>query len=242
MGSALLLVGLGISAGTVSRLLPSATPETQLGAAAAVLGGFIGAAGTALAVYLTLASQRADEAERVEAALRVEVSEFARLAVGQLSICDAVRTQLQGYQLALRDLPAFLSMPEAPVFTATADRVSRLSYGSLIVVFHARIAEVQQLVRVYSALAAPLVPVTNRFTEMEEGFRAHRLLDANQAKTLSLALCGVCEVARSILTRDPAGLRLAEEVVAQTLGDLEKARKWHGLAGGAEKVSDHAGS
>src|SRR6202034_1328987 len=101
--------------------------------------GFIGAAGTALAVYLTLASQRRDEAEKVEGALLAEVSEHARLAHGLLALCEMVL--LEGYEIPLRDLPSLMYMPDATVFKATADRISRLAYGPLFVVLHSRIAE-----------------------------------------------------------------------------------------------------
>src|SRR5881227_2551642 len=102
------LIALAATIDIVITLFPRAhaVPNEQLAAGATLLGGLIGAAGTAFAVYLTLASQRRDEAEKVEAALRTEVSEFARLVVGALKPCEsAIAGQ---YKIPLRDLPALV--------------------------------------------------------------------------------------------------------------------------------------
>lgn len=217
------LAGFGVALGLVTKLLPGAPRADQLSAAAALLGGFIGAGGTALAVYLTLASQRSDEANKVEAALRVEVSELARLAYGQLGVCELVLTD--GYEVPLRDLPTLMSMPDAVVFKATADRISRLAYGQLIVVLHARIAEALQMVRIYAATGAPSLPLgPGRLADVHAIMESRRLLDKEKAKTLATAWFDVCEVARSILTRDPSGFEIAEASIAEVLRDLEAAR------------------
>jgi hypothetical protein len=195
----------------------------QLTAAAAILGGIIGAFGTALAVYLALAAQRADEAQKVEAALRIEVSEMARLALGNLGVCEMVLTQ--GFQIPLRDLPTVMAMPDVPVFKATADRLSRLAYGALIVVMHARIAEALQMIALY-AFEASSTPTGGpaRLAELEHAVAAHRALDAEKARTLATAWSDVCSVARSILARDPSAFELPERAVAEVLTDLETAR------------------
>ena len=66
------LVTVGFLLGLVIVLFCGAPHGDRLNAAAAILGGAIGAAGTAVAVYLTLAAQRHDEAEKVESTLRME--------------------------------------------------------------------------------------------------------------------------------------------------------------------------
>ena len=80
----------GMLVGFVVMLFGGGTQGEKLGAASGVLCGMIGAGGAALAVYLTLAAQRQDEAEKVEAALRMEVAEFGRLACGPLFICERI--------------------------------------------------------------------------------------------------------------------------------------------------------
>ena len=146
-----------VALGIVVTLFPHARsiPGDQVAAGATVLGGLIGAAGTAFAVYLTLVSQRRDEAEKVEAALRTEVSEFGRLAVGALAPCESVITG--EYKIPLRDLPALVAMPDPVVYRATADRISRLPYGSLLVTFHARIAESVQMATILAVTARPVI-------------------------------------------------------------------------------------
>jgi hypothetical protein len=219
------LVGFGIALGLVTKMFPGAPQADRLTAAAALLGGFIGAAGTALAVYLTLASQRSDEAQKVEAALRIEVSELARLAHGLLGVCELVLTK--GYEVPLRDLPTLMSMPDAPVFKATADRISRVAYGPLVVVLHARIAEALQMVRIYAAAPPPpdVSPaLAARMPVSLDALQARRLLDKDKAKTLATAWFDVCEVALTILTRDPSGFEIAEASVAEVIKDLEAVR------------------
>jgi len=220
------LIGLGGFAATFRLVVTRYgwSPEgDQLTAAAAILGGIIGAFGTALAVYLALAAQRADEAQKVEAALRIEVSEMARLALGNLEVCEMVLTQ--GHQIPLRDLPMVMTMPDAPVFEATADRLSRLAYGALIVVMHARIAETLQMVALYTFEASsPPIGEPARLAELAHAVVAHRVLDAEKARTLATAWSDVCDVARAILARDPSAFELPERAVAEVLTDLETAR------------------
>lgn len=221
---ALVLLGilsLDFVVGVVTALFPGAEPRDQLAAAAAVLGGLIGAAGVALAVYLTLASQRSDEVEKIESALRMEVSEFARLASGQLEACELVL--VKGYRIPLRDLPGLVQIPEAVVFRATADRISRLSHGPLFVVFYARIAEAVQMARIYAATVPPPPPAALG----ERAAAAYHLsepavLDFDRAKTLATAWFDVCELAYTILTRDPRGSRLAEEAAAAVVKAIEQ--------------------
>lgn len=208
----------------VLSLFDEASSGEQLTAAAALVAGLIAAAGTALAVYLTLAAQRKDEAEKVEAALRAEVSEFARLAIGQLGLCELVLTK--GYQVPLRDLPALMAMPEATVFKATADRVSRLPYGSLFVTLHTRTAEVVQMARIYAASVPPppLPALGPHAAVAHELTQANRLLDADKAATLATAWLDICDIAHTILTPSASAAELAEASIAQVLKDLESAR------------------
>ena len=228
------LIGFGVTVCLVAGLFPGAKASDQLAAAAALMGGFIGALGTAFAVYLTLASQRNDEAEKVESALRMEVSEFARLAYGQYGAMELALTQ--GYQIPLRDLPTLTYMPDAVVFRSTADRISRLAYGSLLVVMHARIAEAMQMVRIYAAAGAQPSPVPSGLGRLgaAQVIAANlATLDNEKATTLATAWFDVCEIARTILRRDPAGFRIAETSVAEVLKDLDAlhARRESAAAG-----------
>src|SRR6266851_2661454 len=55
-----------------------------------VLGGFIGALGSALAVFLTLRCQRRDEAKSIRDAARREIQEFSRSVTGNLDTCREI--------------------------------------------------------------------------------------------------------------------------------------------------------
>jgi hypothetical protein len=201
-------------------LFTTASGGEQLNALTAIFGGLIGAAGAAIAVYLTLAGQRKDEAQKVEGALIMEVAEFARMAFGALSPFENVLTKKYINTIPLRDLPALTAMPEPIVYKATADRLSRLPYGSLFVSFHTRIAEARQLANML-AVAAP--------TEIRNGTPATRMLDDSIAKTLGTAWYDICSIARSILRKEElAAKTLIDAAVLATLKELDSS--WSFLA------------
>lgn len=223
IGALSLMTGLLI--GFFVLLFGNSNPGEKLGAVAAVIGGLVGAGGAALAVYLTLDGQRQDEAEKVEAALRMEVAEHARLVIGALGVCELVMTE--GLEIPLHDLPGLMQIPDAPVYKSTADRISRLPYGSLFVVFHARIAEALQMVRIYATAPPPpargLQP--ERIARIQEAFDARRLLDREKAKTLATAWYDACTVGKTILRRDVDAQKIAEAAIAETLVDLDAVER-----------------
>jgi hypothetical protein len=103
-------------------------------------------------------------------------------------------------------------MPEPVVFKATADRISRLPYGSLFVSFHSRIAEAVQM----ATILAVAGPVTQAGVTPPE-----RLLDERIAKDLATAWLDVCNIARTILRRDKSAPQLADASIAATLAELD---------------------
>jgi len=179
---------------------------------AAVAGGLIGAFGAAAAVYLTLAGQRQDDAEKVEAALRAEVAEFCRLALGLLRVSQKIEAGT--VKIPMQDLPPLMTLPEAVVYRATADRISRLEYGPLLVTFHARISEAAAAAQISAASARPVhhegMAPTEPFATKEKG------------KLFGAGWFDVCEVGQSLLRRDPASRALAEASAMSVLSDLDK--------------------
>lgn len=196
-----------------AELIRLALQDTQLGdrlsATAAVLGGMIGATGAALAVYLTLIAQRKDEVEKVEASLRAEVVEFARLAMGPLDVLT--RLVLPGQiPLKLQDVPSLVALPEPVVFKATADRISRLPYGPLLVTFHMRIAEAKQMANIYN-LSAP------------KSFADVVFASPEQTRTLATAWQDICIIARIILKGEWKASQLVEAGRLVTLRSLDES-------------------
>ena len=63
-----------------------------------------------------------------------------------------------------------------------------------------------------------------RLAELAHAVAAHRVLDAEKARTLATAWSDVCNVARTILARDPSAFELPEKAVGEVLKDLETAR------------------
>jgi hypothetical protein len=55
--------------------------------------GIVGATGAIYAVYLTLSRQRREEAEKVRAALKTEISTYAKYVIGALKICEGIASK-----------------------------------------------------------------------------------------------------------------------------------------------------
>ena len=209
---ALALFVAGIFAEFAILLVLDRSVGDRLAATAAVLGGLIGAAGAAFAVYLTLIAQRADEAEKVEASLRAEVAEFARLTVAPLDMLTRLVIP-EKQRMYVKDMPVLVDMPDPVVFKATADRLARLSYGPLLVTFHVRIAEAKQLAKMASLSSGFSfdgdIPVS---------------LSREQAWTHAQAWYDICTIADTILRADerPTG-QLIEAGFAKAVGSLDEA-------------------
>ena len=210
-------------------LLRDGSVGDRLAATAAVFGGLIGAAGAAFAVYLTLIAQRADEAEKVEASLRAEVAEFARLAVGPLDVLT--RLVIPGKRpMHVQDISALVDFPDPVVFKATADRLARLPYGPLLVTFHVRIAEAKQLAKMGSLSVSKFlfdrsVPVA---------------ISDEQARTHARAWYDICTIARTILLADQRPTaQLIEAGFAEAVSSLDKALEHAGnvLAAASPEIS-----
>lgn len=198
-------------------LFTDASSGEKLAALAAIGGGLIGAAGTAAAVYLTLKGQRRDDVEKVEEALQVEVAEFARLAVEYLKLSQAIEDQVDQVQIPMRDLPVLMYMPEPTIYSATADRISRLEYGSLLVAFHMRITEATAMARTTAASARPMIP-QGRVVVVSEP-----MTNPESGKTLGTAWSDVCQLAVTLLRKDPNSRLLVGKLIEARLSDLDAA-------------------
>jgi len=201
------LLALGLMAGVVLALFPGATRSGQLIAVAAILTGLVTAAGTAAAVYLAVSNERAAEGEKLEAALRTEVAEFARHAISRLALCQ--RVLVDRARIPTRDVSALMEMPEAVVYKATAHHIGRLPYGPLMVIFHGRIAEAVSMARCYAIPA-----------NVPDGGEATWIKD-RAARKMATAWLIVCETARSILRTMPE--RVADAAMASRLEKLDEA-------------------
>ena len=198
-------------------LYTSEPHSDKLGAIAAIFGGALGAAGAALAVYLTIAGQRSDEAEKVESTLRMEAAEFGRQALGRLQICEEILAKQM--RIPMSDLLAMMPMPEAVVYKATADRISRLPYGALFVAFHARIAEAVSIAAMTAAKKTPQESVGRPMPAMI------MMVDEGTARILLTAWFDVCEIARSILRPAHDSDQIAKRVEHESLADLDAAHE-----------------
>jgi hypothetical protein len=95
-----------------------------------LLGGFVGAMGAALAVYLTLSGQRREERRRIHDAIIREVISFARLAIGKLRTCNDIHAGIVGWPVS--KLAEIMQMPAPIIYPAVADRIGLLKAPNLL--------------------------------------------------------------------------------------------------------------
>ena len=146
------IIALGIAAISVVLVgwflaqLPKATSGETVGALASVVGGIIGALGSAAAVYLMLHGQRANEIEKVSAGLLREIAKLCESPIGQLGLCAQIQTgelQCQAFQLK-----SLFQTPTPVIFPAVANLIGRMPNPTLVVTFYMQLQETQGLLAV----------------------------------------------------------------------------------------------
>jgi hypothetical protein len=103
-----------------------------------LLGGFIGAMGAALAVYLTLSGQRREDRKRIRDAIIREVIEFTRLAIGHLETCNNIHDGTT--TMPVPKLAEMMQMPAPIIYPAVADKIGLLKAPHRVVSFYMGIA------------------------------------------------------------------------------------------------------
>jgi hypothetical protein len=145
----LILLGLVLLAAIVLAFLLSLEKSNHgeiAGALGNVLGGTIGALGSAAAVYLMLKAQRNDEMEKTSAAVLREVAELCKSPVGQLGALAGIQTgQVRVPKSELRQL---FHTPTPTIYPAIVDRINRLPRPTLVVTFYMQLQETMGLVTV----------------------------------------------------------------------------------------------
>ena len=129
------LFGLGIA-------LFSSKPGEIAGSLGSVVGGMIGALGAALAVYLTLSTQRQEDRRRIDGALGREVAEFARQVVRGLETCETILSE--GLELPRAGCPKRWRCLSR---SSVADKIGVLSNPQRAVAFYTHILEIGILAR-----------------------------------------------------------------------------------------------
>jgi Co/Zn/Cd efflux system component len=111
-----------------------------------ILGGAIGALGSAAAVYLMLRGQREDETEKTSAAVLREIAELCKSPMGQLTACAGIQTG--DIRVPKAELRRLFHTPTPTIYPAIADRISRLPRPTLVVTFYSQLQETMGLVAV----------------------------------------------------------------------------------------------
>jgi hypothetical protein len=153
-----------------------------VGAAGSVIGGIIGALGSAAAVFLMLRAQRHDEIERVSDAVLSEVVELCKSPIGQLNACAQI--QLGTLSPPLSELRNLFTAPSPIVFPAVANMVSRLPWANLAVTFYMQLQETRGLIAV-----------------LENAFPGNTRVTGAHIQMLADLLISQCQLARFILRK-----------------------------------------
>jgi hypothetical protein len=165
----------------LSSWLDVSAGET-LGALGSVAGGIIGALGSAAAVFLMLRRQRADEIEKVSAAVLSEVAELCKSPIGQLNACAQI--QMGQITCPVSQLKNLFQSPVPVIFPAIANMVSRLPSAALVVSFYSQLQETRGLLAV-----------------TESASRPEEIVTGGHIKMLADLTISQCQLARFILQR-----------------------------------------
>ena len=168
-----------ICVGFGASLLGASSGEVAA-ALAGIIGGGIGAAGSALAVFMALDLQKKDESEKVNRAILTEIAEQSRFAIGHLGACGLI--QAGTIAAPKSELPRLMGAPRSIIYPAVADRVSRLSRPALVVSFFTRLEEARNVIDVV-AYSAPI-------NEIMTGAHIQQLADL---------FISICQIARFLL-------------------------------------------
>lgn len=162
-----------------------------------VIGGTIGALGSAAAVYLMLRAQRKDETEKASAAILREVTELCKAPIGQLGAVAGIQTgQIRVPKSELRQL---FHTPTPVMYPAFADRINRLPRPTLVVTFYMQLQETQGLIAV-----------------LENSEPRDEIVAGGHIQVLADLLISQCQLARMILSSaEPDPAREAVLVSAQ---------------------------
>jgi hypothetical protein len=196
VGTVVLLLLLLAFVGVLSR----SNPGEIAGALGNVLGGSIGAAGAAVAVYLTLAGQKIEDGERVSYAITREIIDFTILIMGILKICDNVRTG--SLKIPKNRLSDFLQLPQPVIYPAVAAQISLLRCPQQVVGFYMKLMSIKHKADIIS-----LSP-----------FSVGQVLEENDVRVIVDPLAMACQLAKLIICdsrdHDLFGDAVEEQIVS----------------------------
>ena len=179
------------------------SPGDILGALGSVIGGTIGALGSAAAVFIMLRAQRNDETEKVSDAVLSEVAELCKSPIGQLHACAQIQIGQTPCPISsLRDL---FQTPAPVIFPAVASMVSRLPCAALVVTFYTQLQETPGLL-----------------TIIEHAFPPNSVVTGPQIQGLADLVISQCQLAGLILKSAPPGSGLAAEKRSHMVRVLEE--------------------
>jgi hypothetical protein len=151
-----LMLGFGVLllACFVAATLGSKAGENAA-ALGAVIGGIVGAAGAVYAVFLTLSRQRREDAAKVRAALRTEITAYVKYVIGALEICEDIAKRVRSVPMSDAAYIAKNLVPPV-IYPAVADRIALVTRPQATIEFFMRVQETKVMTGAIAASVARL--------------------------------------------------------------------------------------
>jgi len=213
-----LLVGLALGfsiallAWLIAALLNSKAGE-QAGALGAVVGGIVGAGGAILAVFLTLSRQRREDAAKVRAAIRTELTTYTKYVIGALEICKHIVNKIKTVPMSNA---SYISekLIDPVIYPAVADRIALIRYPQAIIEFYMRVQEVRAMT------AAMEASVADYSSAQRQGIN----IQPSDVQPVADALITALQLVGPVLAdEDDTGTQLDGWVRNRVLRDIEAA-------------------
>ena len=131
-------------------LLDTNDPGAFASALGSVIGGLVGAIAAVMTVYLTIKTQRIEEAIKISHAVRIEMQNLAKYIVGAIDLC--IKIQNRSITIPRQDATYITKnfSFEPVVYPAIADRIGLLPHPEATVGFYMRIAEAKAMLEMLS--------------------------------------------------------------------------------------------
>jgi len=179
-----------------------------------IVGGTIGALGSALSICLMLAWQRDEESSRITSAIYIEVMEFTKIAVEILNLCIEIflgKKNKNAMEFYIETLP------QSPtIFISCADRIALFHSPATIVSFYNIFRKIEVITKPEAA---------NKLGQTEQNLGIRKEIVGNVAQEL----IKICELGRDALNKWSPKSEFErdanKETLQKVLSTLENANK-----------------
>jgi hypothetical protein len=225
-------------------LLDSKSGE-QAGALGAVVGGIIGAGGAILAVYLTLSRQRREDTATVRAAIRTELTTYAKYVIGALEICQSIAVGQRSGSVPMANATYITkNLVEPVIYPAVADRIVLVQRPQATIEFYMRVQEAKAMTEGMAASVSTLSPAQSAMNTIQASHAesvADTLVTALQLVRPIIADSGDSLSEFDVWIRDTV-LRQIDAALQSAQGSFPNAESFNNPPPDGEQVSAGSGA